>query len=107
MALSTNFFSYSPKTRLLYIPALTGCVDVTIDTEGHSKDKGWNGGAYKTAERYESNLTVVDPLTGDIRKSVHLRYPNFSELKRSRSLPPDLPTATYYREQREREQAGS
>jgi alcohol dehydrogenase (cytochrome c) len=70
--------SYSPMTKLLYIPALTGCVDVTIDTEGHSKDKGWNGGAYKTAERYESNLTVVDPLTGEIRKSIHLRYPNYS-----------------------------
>lgn len=36
-----------------------------------------------------------------------LRYGNFSELKRSRAVPPDLPTAKWYREQREREQAGS
>ncbi len=70
--------SYSPKTKLLYIPALTACSDVTIDTEAHSKDKNFNGGAYKTADRYESNLTVVDPLTGDIKKTVHLRYPNYS-----------------------------
>jgi alcohol dehydrogenase (cytochrome c) len=70
--------SYSPKTKLLYIPALTACSDVTIDTEAHSKEKNFNGGAYKTADRYESNLTVVDPLTGDIKKNIHLRYPNYS-----------------------------
>jgi hypothetical protein len=34
--------SYSPRTRLLYIPALTGCDDVKLDTEMHSKAKGWN-----------------------------------------------------------------
>jgi len=26
----------------------------------------------------ESNLTAVDPVTQEIRKNVHLRYPNFS-----------------------------
>ncbi len=35
--------SYSPKTRLLYIPALTACSDVTIDTSprraGHELDR--------------------------------------------------------------------
>jgi alcohol dehydrogenase (cytochrome c) len=51
---------------------------VTIDTERHNKEKGWNGGTVKTAERYESNLTAVDPLTGEIRKSSHLRYANYS-----------------------------
>jgi len=33
------------------------------------------------------------------------RYTNFSELKRSRATPPDLPTAAWYREQRARERA--
>ena len=70
--------SYSPKTKLLYIPALTACEDVTIDTDKHARRRGWNGGSYKTAERYESNLTAVDPLTGEIKKNVHLRYPNYS-----------------------------
>jgi len=70
--------SYSPRTKLLYIPALTACSDVTIDTRRPSKENGWNGGSYKTADRYESDLTVVDPLTGEIKKSVHLRYPNYS-----------------------------
>jgi alcohol dehydrogenase (cytochrome c) len=70
--------SYSPKTRLLYIPALTACSDVTIDTSPRRAGTNWTGGSYKTEDRYESNLTVVDPTTGEIRKSVHLAYPNYS-----------------------------
>ena len=70
--------AYSPKTGLIYIPTLSNCEDVSIDTAKHSKERGWNGGAFKTAERYESNLTAVDPVTGEIRKSVHLRYPNYA-----------------------------
>jgi len=70
--------SYSPRTKLTYIPAMTACSDVTIDTAKHSKDKGWNGGAYRTADRYESNLTAVDPITAETKKSVHLQYPNYS-----------------------------
>src|SRR5579864_9486349 len=70
--------AYSPKTKLVYIPTLTNCEDVSIDTTKHSKDKGWNGGAFKTDERYESNLTAIDPVTGEIKKSVHLRYPNYA-----------------------------
>jgi len=70
--------AYSPKTKLIYIPALTNCEDVSIDTAKHSKEKGWNGGAFKTAERYESNLTAMDPVTGEVKKNVHLRYPNYA-----------------------------
>jgi len=36
-----------------------------------------------------------------------VRYGNFSELKRSRAQPPDLPTAAWYRERREQERAAS
>jgi len=74
-----NFWpsTYSPKTRLLYIPTLSNCENVSIDTTKHSKEKGWNGGGFKTNERYESNLTAVDPVTGEIKKSIHLRYPNY------------------------------
>ncbi|HWN52610.1 MAG TPA: PQQ-binding-like beta-propeller repeat protein [Xanthobacteraceae bacterium] len=70
--------AYSPKTKLVYIPALTNCEDVSIDTAKHSKERGWNGGAFKTAERYESNLTAMDPVTGEIKKNVHLPYPNYA-----------------------------
>src|SRR5712671_4926592 len=70
--------SYSPKTKLLYIPAVTACVSVAIDREKHNKERGWNGGLSRTDERYESNLTAMDPTTGEIKKNVHLRYPNYS-----------------------------
>jgi alcohol dehydrogenase (cytochrome c) len=75
-----NYFpsSYSPKTKLLYIPALSNCVTATIDREKHSKERGWNGGLASTTERWESNLTAADPLTGEIKKSVHVNYPNYS-----------------------------
>jgi len=70
--------SYSPKTKLLYVPALTGCDDVKIDTAMHSKERGWNGGTRLSADRLESNLTAFDPIAGEIRKNIHLRYPNVS-----------------------------
>jgi len=70
--------SYSPNTKLLYIPALSNCVTVTIDREKHNAQRGWNGGLSQTEERWESNLTAADPLTGEVKKSVHLRYPNYS-----------------------------
>jgi alcohol dehydrogenase (cytochrome c) len=70
--------SYSPNTKLMYIPALTACVNVSVDREKHNAQRGWNGGLSQTDERFESNLTAVDPVTGDIKKSVHLRYPNYS-----------------------------
>jgi alcohol dehydrogenase (cytochrome c) len=70
--------SYSPQTKLLYIPALTACTTIAIDPEKHSKEKGWNGGNSSSTERFESNLTAVDPVTGEIKKNVHLPYPNYS-----------------------------
>ena len=70
--------SYSPKTKLLYVPALTACVTVAIDREKHNKERGWNGGLSTTADRFESNLTAVDPMTGEVKKNTHLRYPNYS-----------------------------
>jgi alcohol dehydrogenase (cytochrome c) len=70
--------SYSPGTKLMYIPALTACVNISIDREKHNAQRGWNGGLSQTDERFESNLTAVDPVTGEVKKSVHLRYPNYS-----------------------------
>jgi len=70
--------SYSQRTKLIYIPALSNCEDITIDTAKHSKDLGWNGGSFKITERYTSDLTAADPVTGDIKKSIRLNYPNYS-----------------------------
>ena len=81
----SNFWptSYSPRTKLLYIPAMTACEDVTNnkDLAAAQKANGWfvrSGGGYRAPERYESNLTAVDPFTGEVKKNMHLRYPNFS-----------------------------
>ena len=52
--------------------------EITIDTEKHSKEKGWNGGSFKDPDRYESDLIAADPITGETRKKIHLRYPNYS-----------------------------
>jgi alcohol dehydrogenase (cytochrome c) len=75
-----NFWpsSYSPKTKLIYIPALTHC-ETVIDTHApRVKGKNWIGGTQSTTERFESNLTAADPVTGEVKKTVHLRYPNNS-----------------------------
>jgi len=80
-----NFWptSYSQKTKLMYIPAMTACEDVTNDRQlaERGKSEGWfvrSGGGYKAPERYESNLTAVDPFTGDVKKNLKLPYPNYS-----------------------------
>jgi alcohol dehydrogenase (cytochrome c) len=79
-----NYFpsTYSPKTQLLYVPALTACELVTNDTAiGRRREEGWfvrSGGGYKIDGRYESTLTAVDPVTLEIKKNVRLPYPNYS-----------------------------
>ena len=35
-------------------------------------------GGYKAPERYESNLTAVDPVTGEVKKNLRLKFPNYS-----------------------------
>jgi alcohol dehydrogenase (cytochrome c) len=60
---------------------LTACEIVTNDKDMPKKEKGWfarSGGAFKAEERYESNLTAVDPVTGEVKKNLHLAYPNYS-----------------------------
>ena len=42
--------SYSPRTRLLYIPALSNCVTITIGREKHNKERGSTGGLSNTAQ---------------------------------------------------------
>jgi alcohol dehydrogenase (cytochrome c) len=75
--------AYSPRTGLLYIPSMTACEDVTNDKAlvAREKDKGWlarTGGGYRVLERYESELIAIDPVTGELKKRVQLRYPNYS-----------------------------
>ena len=75
--------AYSPRTGLLYIPSMTACEDVTNDKAlvAREKNKGWlarTGGGYRVIERYESELIAIDPVTGELKKRVRLRYPNYS-----------------------------
>ena len=73
--------SYSQRTQLLYIPAMTACEFVSIDKDKPKNEKGWiprSGGSFKVEDRYESDLSAVDPVTFEIKKKVHLRYPNYS-----------------------------
>ena len=74
-----NFWpsSYSPRTKLLYIPALTACGKVEIV---HNRRTGpiFSGGIFTTDERFESNLTAIDPVTFEIKANKHIRYPTFS-----------------------------
>src|SRR5271163_2307881 len=37
-----------------------------------------SAGCLKTGPQYKSNLTAIDPVTGEIKKTVHLQYPNYS-----------------------------
>ena len=75
-----NFWpaTYSVKTRLIYIPTATPCVVLTQDPALSNKAGDWKGGTYQQTERFESNLTVADPFTGEIKKTVHVPYPNYS-----------------------------
>jgi len=57
---------------------LSNCEDITIDTNKHSKAAGWQGGTFKITERYTSDLTAVDPTSGEVKKSIRLNYPNYS-----------------------------
>ena len=69
--------SYSPKTRLLYIPSNASCNEIALDT-GLVKKGIWFGAAFKHIERVETDLVVADPFTGEIKKKVRVPYPNNS-----------------------------
>jgi alcohol dehydrogenase (cytochrome c) len=70
--------AYSQKTKLLYIPAMSSCNEVTLDTKLSNKAGDWKGATFKNVERNETDLVVADPLTGDVKKRVRIPYPNNS-----------------------------
>ena len=80
MAGGNNFWpsSYSPSAKLLYIPAMTSCNEVTLDPSLSSKAGDWKGATFRHIERNESDLIAADPLTGEIKKRIHIPYPNNS-----------------------------
>ena len=69
--------SYSRRTGLLYIPVLTGCVELTTYAADPAR-KNWRGGNAQLIERMEGSLTVADPRTGEIKARRQMRYPLYS-----------------------------
>jgi alcohol dehydrogenase (cytochrome c) len=70
--------AYSPQTKLLYIPSMTSCNEVTLDPSLSSKAGDWKGATFRHIERNESDMIIADPLTGEIKRKAHTPYPNNS-----------------------------
>jgi alcohol dehydrogenase (cytochrome c) len=71
--------SYSRRTKLLYIPSVSSCSESTLDPDaGRNAIGALQGGVSKYIERNESDIIVVDPLSGEVKKKVHKPYPNRS-----------------------------
>jgi alcohol dehydrogenase (cytochrome c) len=75
----TNFWpvSYSRRTGALYIPAYEGCGKVTVDASAHVKGS-FNGGAPGPVGTITSSISMLDPVSGEIRKRAEFPYPNSS-----------------------------
>jgi alcohol dehydrogenase (cytochrome c) len=72
-----NFWSaaYSQKTRLLYIPELEGCTNITRDQTRHVRGK-FDGGDFGYDGRLSSGIAVVDPATGELKQRKPMPYAN-------------------------------
>jgi alcohol dehydrogenase (cytochrome c) len=71
--------SYSRKTKLLYIPSASSCNEATLDPDmGRSATGSMPGGVAKYIERAESDMIVVEPFTGEVKKRIRKPYPNRS-----------------------------
>jgi alcohol dehydrogenase (cytochrome c) len=75
----TNYWpaSYSQKTKMIYIPELEGCADITPDHTAHVKGK-FAGGSYVNPGRITSGIVMLNPATGEVKKRIDLPYPNFA-----------------------------
>src|SRR5258705_3914712 len=70
--------AYSQKTKLLYIPSMSSCNEVTLDPKLSTKSGDWKGATFKNIERNETDLIVADPFTGEVKTKVRVPYPNNS-----------------------------
>jgi len=75
----TNFWpvSYSRKTGHLYIPAYEGCGRLTVDTSAHVKGK-FGGGTTGADGPLTSSITMIDPVTGELKKRAEFPHINSS-----------------------------
>jgi alcohol dehydrogenase (cytochrome c) len=71
--------SYSPRTKLLYIPSRPTCNEVTMTPDQLRSPTGsMLGGGIKLLTRTESEIVVADPFTGEVKNRVRAPYPNYS-----------------------------
>ena len=78
--------AYNPELGLIYIPSIEGCNYIeTVEQKDMQHQGGpvkvrerFTGGGPKTPERLYGSLKAVDPVTGDIKASLRLNYPNYS-----------------------------
>jgi alcohol dehydrogenase (cytochrome c) len=71
--------SYSRRTKLLYIPSASSCNEATLDPDmGRSATGSISGGVARYIERNESDIIVVDPFTGEVKRKMRKPYPNRS-----------------------------
>jgi alcohol dehydrogenase (cytochrome c) len=76
--------AYSPETGLIYIPSIEGCNFIETAVQKDMDDQGgsvkwrerFTGGGIKTPERLYGSIKAVDPVTGEIKASQRLDYPN-------------------------------
>jgi alcohol dehydrogenase (cytochrome c) len=76
-----NFWSasYSPKTRLLYIPSRPTCDEVTMTPNQLRTATGaMLGGGIRFYARTESEIVVADPFTGEVKSRIQSTFPNYS-----------------------------
>jgi alcohol dehydrogenase (cytochrome c) len=80
MSGGNNFWpsAYSQRTKLLYIPSMSSCNQLTLDPSLSNKAGDWKGAKFKNIERNESDIIAADPMTGDIKAQIHIPYPNNS-----------------------------
>jgi alcohol dehydrogenase (cytochrome c) len=80
MSGGNNFWpsAYSQRTKLLYIPSMSSCNELTLDTSLSNKAGDWKGAKFKNIQRNESDIIAADPMTGDIKAQIHIPYPNNS-----------------------------
>src|SRR5215470_12239312 len=66
-----NFWpsSYNPRTKLIYIPSMSGCMTVSVDRTKHNAERGWQGGEWTSSERFETDLIAMDPITQEVKKT--------------------------------------
>jgi len=73
----SNFWSasYSPKTRLLYIPSRSTCDEITLTQDNRKNANGIiNGASRRYIERNETDIVAADPFTGEMKKKLHVTY---------------------------------